>query len=165
MSISKLVSNYTSFNAWANLNMVTWLQSIDEELLYAPLLSSFTSIDYTLQHILRTQRFWYTFITQQDITQLNWTVREKEVQLVMQELVLLSDEMKIRFANYSENELLQILHLNTPWATNDLSRYEYMVHVVNHSTFHRGQIVTMARSLGITTGVPNTDYNIFNTPF
>jgi uncharacterized damage-inducible protein DinB len=145
--------------------MVTWLQSIDEELLYAPLLSSFTSIDYTLQHILRTQRFWYTFITQQDITQLNWTVREKEVQLVMQELVLLSDEMKIRFANYSENELLQILHLNTPWATNDLSRYEYMVHVVNHSTFHRGQIVTMARSLGITTGVPNTDYNIFNTPF
>jgi uncharacterized damage-inducible protein DinB len=145
--------------------MVTWLQSIDEELLYAPLLSSFTSIDYTLQHIFRTQRFWYTFITQQDITQLNWTVREKEVQLVMQELVLLSDEMKIRFANYSENELLQILHLNTPWATNDLSRYEYMVHVVNHSTFHRGQIVTMARSLGITTGVPNTDYNIFNTPF
>lgn len=165
MSISKLVSNCTSFNAWANLNMVTWLQSIDEELLYAPLLSSFTSIDYTLQHIFRTQRFWYTFITQQDITQLNWTVREKEVQLVMQELVLLSDEMKIRFANYSENELLQILHLNTPWATNDLSRYEYMVHVVNHSTFHRGQIVTMARSLGITTGVPNTDYNIFNTPF
>lgn len=165
MSISKLVSNYTSFNAWANLNMVTWLQSIDEELLYAPLLSSFTSIDYTLQHIFRTQRFWYTFITQQDITQLNWTVREKEVQLVMQELVLLSDEMKNRFANYSENELLQILHLNTPWATNDLSRYEYMVHVVNHSTFHRGQIVTMARSLGITTGVPNTDYNIFNTPF
>jgi uncharacterized damage-inducible protein DinB len=145
--------------------MVTWLQSIDEELLYAPLLSSFTSIDYTLQHIFRTQRFWYTFITQQDITQLNWTVREKEVQLVMQELVLLSDEMKNRFANYSENELLQILHLNTPWATNDLSRYEYMVHVVNHSTFHRGQIVTMARSLGITTGVPNTDYNIFNTPF
>jgi uncharacterized damage-inducible protein DinB len=145
--------------------MVTWLQSIDEELLYAPLLSSFTSIDYTLQHIFRTQRFWYTFITQQDITQLNWTVREKEVQLVMQELVLLSDEMKNRFANYSENELLQILHLNTPWATNDLSRYEYMVHVVDHSTFHRGQIVTMARSLGITTGVPNTDYNIFNTPF
>lgn len=165
MSISKLVSNYTSFNAWANLNMVTWLQSIDEELLYAPLLSSFTSIDYTLQHILRTQRFWFTFITQQDITQLNWTVREKEVQLVMQELVLLSDEMKNRFANYSENELLQILHLNTPWATNDLSRYEYMVHVVNHSTFHRGQIVTMARSLGIISGVPNTDYNIFNTPF
>lgn len=165
MSLSKLVPNYTSFNAWANLNMVTWLQSIDRELLYTPAVSSFTSIDYTLQHILRTQRFWYTFITEQDTSTLNWAVREKEVEHIMQELLALSDEMKNTFANYSENELLQILHLDTPWANNSLSRYEYIVHVVNHSTFHRGQIVTMARSLGITSGVPNTDYNIFNTPF
>lgn len=164
MSLSKLVSNYTFFNAWANLNMVTWLQSIDRELLYAPAVSSFTSIDYTLQHILRTQRFWYMFITGQDTSSLNWAVREKEVEQIMQELIALSDEMKNTFANYSENELLQILHLNTPWATNSLSRYEYIVHVVNHSSFHRGQIVTIARSIGITSGVPNTDYNIFNTP-
>jgi len=165
MSLSKLVSNYTSFNAWANLNMVTWLQSIDRELLYTPAVSSFTSIDYTLQHILRTQRFWYTFITEQDTSLLNWAVREKEVEHIMQELLALSDEMKNNFGNYTENELLQILHLDTPWANNSLSRYEYIVHVVNHSTFHRGQIVTMARSLGVTSGVPNTDYNIFNTPF
>ena len=112
MSLSKLVPNYTSFNAWANLNMVTWLQSINRELLYSPVVSSFTSIDYTLQHILRTQRFWYTFITEQDTSAISWAVREKEVELVMQELIDLSNEMKNTIVNYSENELLQILHLN-----------------------------------------------------
>ena len=38
----------------------------------------------------------------------------------------------------------------------------YIVHIINHGSFHRGQIVTMARTLGVSEGIVNTDYNIFN---
>jgi len=35
------------------------------------------------------------------------------------------------------------------------------MHVINHGTYHRGQIITMARSLGVTHGIPKTDYNLY----
>ena len=50
-----------------------------------------------------------------------------------------------------------------PLAKNDFNRYDYILHIINHSTFHRGQIVTMSRAIGITDGIVNTDYNMFNT--
>ena len=162
MSLQKLISNYAAFNAWANERIVTWVRTLDQQLLYQNTPSSYTSIDYTLQHILRTQRYWLLFISEEDTSNVNWSIREGEVENIMSELIAVSEEMKRRFSLFSEADLLKVLHLRSSWAQNDLPRYEYIQHVINHGTFHRGQIVTMARCIGITEGVVNTDYNIFN---
>ena len=82
---------------------------------------------------------------------------------MLKELIEVSEAMEDTFGKLSDEELSQIMHLDTPWAKNDLPRYEYIIHIVNHGSFHRGQIITIARTLGITEGVVNTDYNIFNT--
>lgn len=71
MSLQKLISNYAGYNQWANERMVTWLQTADAELLYQPTPSSYTTIDYTLQHILRAQNFWFNFIVGNDVSQFN----------------------------------------------------------------------------------------------
>jgi uncharacterized damage-inducible protein DinB len=162
MSLTKLISNYASFNEWANTQIINWLKQVDKPLLYQTSISSFKSIDYTLQHILRTQKYWLTFIAEQDTSHLNWAVREGEVEIICFELLDISKQMKTVFSSYSEKELIHTLNLDSPWAKNSLSRYEYIIHVVNHSTFHRGQIITQARAVGITEGIVNTDYNIFN---
>lgn len=163
MSLQNLVSNYVSFNYWANERIVQWLQPLDEAILYQPVVSSFTSIDYTLQHILQAQNFWLQFIVGNNVSNFNWAVREGEVKSILSELVQSSLEIKNKFSAFTSDELLTPLELNMTWAKNQLSRYEYMMHVINHSTFHRGQIITMARGLDITEDVPNTDYNIFNS--
>jgi uncharacterized damage-inducible protein DinB len=163
MSVHKLIGNYASFNEWANHRIVDWLSNVDHDLLYKQTPSSYTSIDYTLQHILRTQRFWILFIGAESTAGFNWSVREKEVDSILRELKVVSTEMKEKFSSFSEEALLKTLHFDMPWAKNNLSRYEYIVHIINHGTFHRGQIVTMARTIGITEGIVNTDYNMFNT--
>jgi uncharacterized damage-inducible protein DinB len=163
MSLTKLIANYAAFNEWANHKVVDWLGQLDTVLLYQETPSSFTSIDYTLQHILRTQRFWLLFIGEQDTTGFNWAVREREAELVLRELKTVSTQMKAEFSGFTEADLLKILHYDMPWAKNDLSRYEYIVHIINHGTFHRGQIITMARAIGISEGIVNTDYNMFNS--
>lgn len=163
MSIKQLTSNYTAYNLWANELVVDWLRTIDAGLLYKTTPSSYDSLDYTLQHILRVQGYWMKFITGADHLNHNWDVREREVANIMEELLANSVAMKNQILAYSETELLQVLHLDTAWAKNALPRYEYIMHAVNHNTYHRGQVITMARSLGITQGVVNTDYNIFNT--
>ncbi|MBK9104459.1 MAG: DinB family protein [Saprospiraceae bacterium] len=163
--MKKFIGNYAAFNEWANHRIVGWLKTLDQELLYTQTPSSYSSIDYTLQHILRTQRFWIRFIGSKDLSDFNWAVREREVENILNELISVSTQMKEEFSAFSESELQEVLHFDRPWAKNDLCRYEYIVHIINHGTFHRGQIVTMARCLGITEGIVNTDYNMFNTPF
>ena len=76
MSLNKFIANYSAFNDWANNEIVRWLKGIDRVLLYQKTPSSFASMDYTLQHILRTQTYWLAFITNQDTSQLNWNVPE-----------------------------------------------------------------------------------------
>jgi uncharacterized damage-inducible protein DinB len=47
------------------------------------------------------------------------------------------------------------------WFQCDLPEYEYLMQVINHGTYHRGQIVAIGRNIGIT-DVTNTDYNFYN---
>ncbi len=163
MSQSKLIANYSSYNEWANHKLLRWLKELDKNLLYTKTPSSFNTIDYTLQHILRTQNFWLSFISEHDVSNFNWAVRENEIDAIIEELIISSTQMKDKFSSYTGEELINMLHLNMPWANNKLSRYEYIMHVINHSTYHRGQIITMARCLGITEGIVNMDYNMFNS--
>jgi uncharacterized damage-inducible protein DinB len=143
--------------------MADWLMQTEPDVLYQKALSSFHSIDYTIQHILRLQKFWLAFIAEKDISNFNWSVRENEVEQILNELVTVSAQMTSVCSLFTESDLLNVLHLDMPWCKNDLSRYEYIVHAINHSTYHRGQVVTIARNLGITEGIVNTDYNFFNT--
>jgi uncharacterized damage-inducible protein DinB len=41
-----------------------------------------------------------------------------------------------------------------------LVTYKMMLHVFNHATYHRGQLVTMLRNLGVTK-IPSTDFSTF----
>ncbi len=163
MSLLKLINNYTRFNAWANNEIIQWLQQVDTAFLYQETPSSFKSLDFTLQHILRAQKFWLAFITDKETKNFNWSVRPNEVENILRELGEVSIQMQDQFAFFTEAQMNDMMVLNEKWMQNSLSRYEYIIHVINHSSFHRGQLITMARTLGITEGIVNTDYNDFNT--
>lgn len=163
MSVKQLISDYAAFNEWANERIVTWLRRHDAELLYTESPSSFKRIDLTLQHMLRPQQFWLAFISEREHSHGKWSSKKGEGETYMRELLSVSTDMKVKFSAYSEADLKKKLHLDMPWARNSLSRYEYMLHVVNHSTFHRGQLITMGRCLGMARGIVNTDYNIYRT--
>jgi uncharacterized damage-inducible protein DinB len=163
MSLQKLIRNYATFNSWANIKFADWLQTIDEGLLYKQIPSSFNSIDNTIQHILRVQKFWTVFISLRDVSNFDWSVKENQAKKNLIELKNQSVDMENLFLAYSNNELTEEIALNMSWAKNKLSRYEYMIHVINHSTYHRGQVVTIARGLEITENIPATDYNFFHS--
>jgi uncharacterized damage-inducible protein DinB len=41
------------------------------------------------------------------------------------------------------------------------SRHDFIMHVVNHNSYHRGQIITIARILGAVSNIPETDYEAY----
>jgi uncharacterized damage-inducible protein DinB len=161
MSLEKLISNYSAYNEWANRKLTDWLLTVDENLLSEKTPSSYPNIDITAQHITKAQQFWLSFITQTELVNFSWRPTEGNAKASLNLLAEISTQMREKFVEFNESELCEILKLETRWAKNELNRYEYIMHVINHSTYHRGQIITMARSHGITEGVVNTDYNMF----
>lgn len=162
--MKNFIYNYLCFNQWANERLIDYLRALPADCLKKDLLSSFSSIDATLQHMLRTQKFWTAFVSSEDIQHFDWSVKDVDTILILDELAIQSAQMKNQLSALEESSLVETLSLDMPWCKNQLPRYNYIVHVINHSTFHRGQIITMVRQLGFKAGIPNTDYNMFCTP-
>jgi len=157
MNLKKLISDYTRYNHWANEEMTRWLKTLDRKLLYTETASSFKSIDLTIQHMNHAQSFWNAVITQADLTKLDETIKHDAAESNMNDLLKLSQQIHSLFAAYSEEELYKQV------STGEMlqCRYDYILHMVNHNSYHRGQIITMSRELGVVNNIPTTDYDIY----
>lgn len=160
MSLQKLMTNYADYNLWVNQQFVKWLSAKPDELLFKELPSSYSSIIKTLNHIWATEEYWYSIIAETS----EFDKREN-VELVTDEILkgllnrstLLAELIK----SFTEEELSKKIKIESPWFQCELPKYDYLMQVINHGTYHRGQIVTIGRNIGITDAT-NTDYNFYN---
>ncbi len=162
MSLQKLIINYAQSNLWSNQTYVEWLQSKPSELLKTVVPSSFPTILMTLDHIAGTEDFWSDVITCTS-HQKEWERISKELdaEAVFEDFLTKSARFLEVVTSLSASELEEEVLFLSPWISGHLPRYQFIQHALNHSTYHRGQIVTMGRNLGIT-DAPMTDYNFFN---
>lgn len=157
MNLKQAILDYALYNHWANENLIQWLNTIDKTIVYKQTQSSFESIDLTLQHMKLAQIFWCTVITKGNVDQLDETIKINSIDWVMEELLAGSKLLVEMTSNFTEDEL--IANVSSPAITK--KRYEFILHAVNHNSYHRGQIVTISRSFSITSGIPNTDYDTY----
>ncbi|MNI60534.1 DinB family protein [compost metagenome] len=156
-SIVYLMKNYANYNFWANLTLVNWLKNHPEELLEQEVLSSFKSVKLTLAHILQTQEYWYSILSKTE-----FEFREYgSLNNVFDTLLKQSENLAVYVTALSESRFEENTPIQSPWFSCDFQNFEYVMQVFNHSTYHRGQIVTICHNLGIT-GAPMTDYNFYN---
>jgi len=157
MTLKKIISGYSRYNYWANEKMTRWLKSLNSDILYKETPSSFSSIDLTLQHMNHAQNFWLTVLAEGDVTKLDETIKFKAIDIVMTDLLAGAQQMLDTFERYTEEELLKQV---SNGATTE-GRYDFILHAINHNSYHRGQIVTMSRCLGVVNNIPNMDYDTF----
>jgi uncharacterized damage-inducible protein DinB len=160
MSLKKLMTNYADYNLWVNQQFVNWLSTKSDELLHKELPSSYSSIIKTLNHIWATEEYWFSIIAETP----EFDKREN-VDLVTEEILngLLnrSTHLAELIKSLSEEELTKKVKIESPWFQCELPKCDYLLQVINHGTYHRGQIVTIGRNIGITDAT-NTDYNFYN---
>jgi uncharacterized damage-inducible protein DinB len=157
LNLQEAIHDYIIYNHWSNKKMTQWLKGLDSELLYTETESSFASIDLTLQHMKNAQNFWYAIITKKNVEKLDERIIVKSTDTVIEELLQGSQKMADTYTKFNDQELLT--KVTSPAMTK--SRYDFIFHVINHNSYHRGQIVTIARFLGITKDIPETDYEAF----
>lgn len=157
MYLQELTTRFVRYNLWANERLTSWLLTIDPNVLYEETGSSFGTIDRTLQHILAAQNYWYDVIVQGQINEFNLPAKENAVDNVIADLVVSSQQLVSSLSALNEQQLTESIRVSD----STQRRYEYILHVVNHSSYHRGQVVAMCRGLGVTGEIPVTDYDAY----
>src|SRR6185369_6098875 len=153
--------HYTHYNLWANKKIADFLVTLTDEQLDKEIISSFSSLKKTVLHVWDAQHIWLVRMQGGSLG----TLPGKNFSGTSEDLVngfLKSSQELVDFVESSgENFLL------TPLRYKNLAGEEYknkisdiIQHVMNHSTYHRGQIITMLRQLGFTK-LFSTDYITF----
>lgn len=161
MSLQKFMANNANYHYWVTEKFVEWLSKKPDELLHKEVPSSFNSIIRTVNHIWETDEYWYSIIAEID----QFDSREQNTKLDTQEVLAgvakRAKKISELINSYTEADLSKLVKIVSPWFECELPKYEYLQQLINHATYHRGQIVTMGRNIGITDAL-NTDYNYFN---
>jgi len=111
-----------------------------------------------MAHILMAQLIWYS---RSDHKQINYTPWEKKK---FDECLKLYNELSILWFNFcnnlTEEDLMKVInYTNSKGESYQNTLQDILTHVINHSTYHRGQII--AKLKGQLPSLPSTDFILF----
>lgn len=150
MMLQDIVTLY-EYNRWANGRTLDAAEKLDPAAFVKDLKNSFPSVRDTLAHILGAEWIWLRRWKGESPAKLI-VAAEFPTAASLRERFQAVDKERVAFlASVSEERLQQ------PFDYKDLAGnslrvpfVQSMQHVVNHGTYHRGQITTMLRQLGAT---------------
>jgi len=140
------LANYT---IWADQKVIGWLNQISDEQWKQVITSSFSSIEQTSIHIVSAEKIWLDFwINTPDPVYLSaWFSGSKND--LMENWKKTSAGWKNFIENYpEENYRRQITFRYPRGGDGQMEFWQTFSHIVNHSTYHRGQLVTLLRQAG-----------------
>ncbi len=145
------------YNTWANNIVCSWLDKISDEQFSQHVTSSFNSIQETVLHIIGAENIWLERMRKDEnqvwLPSVYKGTKDEHIALLKKTSAALKDFME----SFDESNLpvkLDFQRLNGD--AYSMPYYELLAHVFNHSTYHRGQLVTMLRQVGFT-DVGSTD--------
>jgi uncharacterized damage-inducible protein DinB len=137
------------YNAWANHRTLEAAAALSSEQFLKPMGSSFSSVRDTLAHIYGGEWIWLERFQRRSPSSLPSAGEFAD----LASLKTKWDELETRLLSYvrglTQSDLERVFEyktLNYGVYTNPL--WESMQHLVNHGTYHRGQVTTMLRQLG-----------------
>lgn len=160
--MKELLLQYANYNIWANKLMIDAMLKLEEAQVDREIISSFPSLRKTVYHTWSGEFVWVQRL--QQVAQPVWLAGTYTGSFAeaCQDWQRVSGALAEQVNSYKDELALQQLvpyHdlKGNPHATRVC---DMLNHVFNHSTYHRGQLVTMLRQLGVSE-IPNTDLIAF----
>lgn len=147
MTLNDVHSLY-AYNSWANHRVLEVCARLDSAQFSQNLRSSFPSVRDTLTHIMSAEWLWLERWLGRspsgpppgdfpDLASLR--VRWQEIEADLQSFI----------AGLSASDLDRVVgYRNTKGHAFSNSMWQMLQHLINHGTYHRGQVTTMLRQLG-----------------
>ena len=145
------------FNVWSN---ETLLNALDREhpAWFTPIESSFKGIQATWLHIWDAENIWFKRLMGESIQDFPSKGFAGSVEDLVDGLIQQSKEWYFHVEESPVSIHTKIVkYKNLSGLEYESSYKDIITHVTNHSSYHRGQIVTMLRQAGINE-IPSTDF-------
>ena len=146
------------YTIWANRVLLDACAALTDEELSRNLGASHSSLIRTLRHIYDAERSWTHNLTSNSIPSLaeieaagasDQSRSDPTFESLQKPWFEVWDDARQWIAPLSEEDLARELSFRQRDGTDlQLPRWQVLLHMVNHSTLHRGQIISMLRALG-----------------
>ncbi len=140
------------YNVWANEIVHSWLDALSDEQWTQNIVSSFSSLAKTALHTAGGETLWLDILNKVNEPVPLIDIMKGEKKEVQDAWKKSSAGLKLFIENFDEHKLKDVLKYKrvADGKFYELEYFQIFAHVVNHSTYHRGQIVTMLRQVGFT---------------
>ncbi|MCL6571174.1 MAG: DinB family protein [Bacillus sp. (in: Bacteria)] len=150
------------YHVWANKRVFTHLKELPNEVYRQEVKSVFSSLEQVVAHLFQTDVVWLGAMSDkgfeeilQEVGQYSGAMKNYQLDEMEREYLKFSQQY-IDFLSSQEN-LDANQTLNHPkFGKLETRLSELVQHVVNHGTYHRGNITAMLRQLGYPG--PSTDF-------
>jgi uncharacterized damage-inducible protein DinB len=160
--MKELLLQYAQYNEWANKRITDAMYKLETRLEDKEISSSFPSIRATVHHSWSAEFVWLQrlLLSQQPI----WieSVFKGPFEEACREWLLVSAAL-IQFIHDQRDDKAfthMLRFADRSDITYKMPLHQVLHQVFNHSTYHRGQLVTMLRQVGVS-NIPQMDFILF----
>lgn len=159
MNVADILDLY-EYNRWAHERCLDAAVEMSSEHYNETLLGSFSSLRLTLEHLLATEVVWLSRWEGHSLGDPPDYGGCKDAKSLRSLWDSFWHRQRSYLESLTEEDLSQLVAIRTRSGIETVQPLrDTLIHVVNHSTYHRGQIVTQIRQLGAKP--PTTDYFIY----
>lgn len=160
--MKELLRQYAGFNIWASQQLLNVILSLPEEQQKQELPSSFNSLYRTVLHMWDAESIWWQRLKLHErilrpSENFSGSMKDASNGLLGQ-----SKQWEEWVSHASDLAIDHVFQYETFDKTQfKQPTWQMLLHVFNHGTYHRGQLVNMLRQLGVTK-VPATDFILWS---
>lgn len=160
--MKEILIDYTKYNVWANRIIIEVLLTIPKEKWDLELGGSFGTLRKTVYHLFGAESIWMQRIEMKENPEFPTPDLDTDITKVCKEWQDISLKLHAFVEKQYDDRAFahEFIYKSIKKDIFKNRVYDVIHHCMNHSSFHRGQLVHMARELGVTK-IPSTDYITF----
>lgn len=160
--MKEILNQLSAYNFWANQLLLDVINQLPEEKQKQEVPSSFSSLYKTVLHVWSAESVWWQRMKLLERLYIPAESFSGDMKELISQLLNQNRQWNEWIANASEHQLQHVFqYQNFKKEQFKQPTYQMLIHVFNHATYHRGQLVNMLRQLGVEK-VPATDFIVWS---
>lgn len=161
LKVKEILQQLAGYNVWATSRLIDVIKLLPEEDRTKELHASFPSLHRTLLHMWDAESIWWQrlkLVEQVSVPSEKFSGNTIDVAAAL----LHQGELWKQWIGQARLPMLEheFIYFNSRKERFKQPVYEMLMHMFNHGTYHRGQLVCMFRELGVEK-IPGTDLILY----